>query len=102
VGTFIINIGGTALLGAFFDLQHAQNIGGSDGSIAACQILQGLIDGFCGALTTVSTWIVELTSLRRRHAYIYGIASIGVSLGLLVIIMGSLCWTVGFQEPACS
>ena len=105
LGTFVVNIFGTALLGMFYDLQHAP-LGGASrgmigGGVVGCQVLQGGMDGFCGCLTTVSTWVAELNGLRRRHAYIYGATSVIVALGLLVVIMGSLKWTTGFGTPAC-
>lgn len=110
LGTFAVNIFGTIVLGMCFDLQHAANIGAlsplststSTSTHASCQILQGIMDGFCGCTTTVSTWVAELNGLgRRRHAYLYGITSVAVALAFLVVIMGSLRWTVGFVHPAC-
>lgn len=105
LGTFFVNVFGTAILGMFYDLQHAP-LGGAfrgmvGGGVVGCQVLQGCMDGFCGCLTTVSTWVVELKGLQRRHAYVYGLASVLVALGFLVVIMGSLKWTVGFASPAC-
>lgn len=97
LGTFTVNIFGTAMLGLFYDLQHVP-LGGRVG----CQVLQGLIDGFCGCVTTVSTWVAELKGLRVRHAYIYGVASVGTGVSLLVIIMGSLQWTRDVRPPLCS
>ncbi len=96
LGTFAVNILGTALEGMFYDLQHVP-LGGTIG----CQVLQGLMDGFCGCLTTVSTWVSELKGLRLRHAYFYGVASVGIGLGFMVIVMGSLQWTHGFKHPSC-
>ena len=96
LGTFAVNIFGTAMEGMFYDLQHVPL-----GTRVECQVLQGLMDGFCGCLTTVSTWVLELKGLRLRHAYIYGVTSIGVALGFMVIIMGSLQWTKGFKMPSC-
>ncbi|KFY15666.1 hypothetical protein V492_01863 [Pseudogymnoascus sp. VKM F-4246] len=105
VGTFVVNIFGTIILGMAWDLQHAP-LGSSGGRIGggltSCQVLQGVMDGFCGCMTTVSTWVLELTSLRRRHAYIYGVASVSVALAFMTIIMGSLRWTRGFADPICS
>lgn len=105
LGTFAVNVFGTIMLGMFFDLQHAPLGGASRGMVGGgrvgCQVLQGCMDGFCGCLTTVSTWVAELKGLRRRHAYLYGGMSVGVALGFLVVIMGSLKWTVGFASPAC-
>ncbi|KAI9709459.1 MAG: hypothetical protein M1820_003219 [Bogoriella megaspora] len=104
LGTFAVNMLGTAVLGMAFDLQHVplKSAGGSiGGGRVRCQILQGIDDGFCGCLTTVSTWVAELNGLRRGHAYYYGISSIVMALGLLVIIMGSIRWTIGWQDPVC-
>ena len=100
LGTFTANVVGTVVLGMAWDLQHASSIGAT--SHISCSVLEGIIEGFCGCLTTVSTWVLELTSLRRRHAWIYGLASVGVGLGCLVVIMGSMGWTIGFATPACS
>ena len=96
LGTFAVNIFGSAMQATFIDLQRAP-IGG----LVGCQVLQGMEDGFCGCLTTVSTWVSELKGLRIRHAYFYGGMSIGVGLSFMVIIMGSLLWTKGFAAPSC-
>jgi CrcB protein len=102
LGTFLANIFGTGILGMCYDLQHARNIGAApDGAVAACQVLEGVMEGFCGCTTTVSTWVAELNTLRRRHAYTYGMASIAIALGLLVAVMGSVEWTSGFEAPVC-
>ena len=105
LGTFAVNVVGTALLGVFYDLQHAP-LGSTTrhlvgGGMLGCQVLQGMMDGFCGCLTTVSTWIAELEGLQRKHSYIYGSASVLSGLGFLIVIMGSLRWTIGFAPPAC-
>ena len=95
LGTFTANIGGTAILGMAWDLQHTSS------DMIGCQLLQGVMDGFCGCLTTVSTWALELTLLCRRHAYLYGSASIVTSLGLSMVIMGITKWTIGWEEAVC-
>lgn len=97
LGTFVVNILGTAILGMAYDLQHVPL-----GGVIGCQVLQGIVDGFCGCLTTVSTWVSELSSLRRKHAYRYGFASIAVALCFMVVIMGSMQWTRGFSGLLCS
>ena len=103
VGTFVVNVFGTIIFGVAWDLQRAPLISGNvGGGQLGCQVLQGVQDGFCACFTTVSTWILELTSLRRRHAYFYGAMSVGISLCSLIAIMGTLLWTRGFSEPACS
>lgn len=105
LGTFTANIFGTAVLGMTYDLQRAPVSAAGMGAVVGvtgCQVLQGVEDGFCGTLTTVSTWVVELTGLRRRHAYVYGGASVFMGLGILVVVMGSVLWTVGWRTPSCA
>lgn len=102
LGTFSVNIFGTCILGMCYDLQHARSIGAAPGgSYTSCAVLEGVMEGFCGCVTTVSTWVAELNSLRRWHAYLYGAASVGVAFGFLVVIMGSVSWTKGFGTPLC-
>ncbi|KAI1361597.1 CrcB-like protein-domain-containing protein [Xylaria arbuscula] len=97
LGTFAVNIAGTAILGLSWDLAHARGVAG----VIGCQVLQGIEDGFCGCLTTVSTWVLELAVLGRRRAYRYGAASVGVALGILVAVMGGLRWSDGFEALSC-
>jgi CrcB protein len=97
LGTFACNMFGTAVLGMAYDLQRVV-IGG----VVGCQVLQGIEDGFCGALTTVSTWMVELDTLRRGRAYVYGTSSVAVGLSVMVVIMGSVRWSVGWEGTACA
>jgi CrcB protein len=97
LGTFVVNIFGTAILGMSYDLQHIPL-----GGVVGCQVLQGIEDGFCGCLTTVSTWVSELSALRRRNAYRYGAATVIVALCFLIAIMGSLQWTRGFSALLCT
>ncbi|KAK4650337.1 hypothetical protein QC762_706530 [Podospora pseudocomata] len=97
LGTFAVNIFGTAVLGMSWDLAHLP-VGG----VIGCQVLQGIQDGFCGCLTTVSTWVAELAVLGRRHAYIYGAGSVGTGLVMLVAIMGGLRWGDGWNPLVCT
>ncbi|KAK3996049.1 CrcB-like protein-domain-containing protein [Cladorrhinum sp. PSN332] len=97
LGTFAVNILGTAVLGMSWDLAHVPL-----GGVVACQVLQGVQDGFCGCLTTVSTWVAELAALRRGHAYIYGGASVVAGLAVLVAIMGGLRWSDGWEALVCT
>lgn len=100
LGTFAVNIFGTCIEGMCYDLQHSRSIVGRLASTNsnACAVLDGIMQGFCGCTTTVSTWVVELNSLRRRHAWFYGLSSVGVALGFQVAIMGSVAWTSGFDQ----
>ncbi|KAM3510059.1 hypothetical protein MY11210_006065 [Beauveria gryllotalpidicola] len=97
LGTFAANVLGTAVLGMAWDIAHSADAGG----VTGCQLLQGVEDGFCGCLTTVSTWVSELCSLRRRSAYVYGAVSVVLSTALMIAIMGGLRWTQGFAPLQC-
>lgn len=103
LGTFTVNIFGTAVLGMAYDLQRVPLLASGivGGSLVGCQVLQGIMDGFCGCLTTVSTWIAEIDGLKRKHAYVYGIASVGVGLGIAVVVMGSVRWSIGWKDIIC-
>jgi fluoride ion exporter CrcB/FEX len=96
LGTFAANVLGTAVLGMAWDLQHVPL-----GGVVGCQVLQGVEDGFCGCLTTVSTWVAELVGLRRRHAWVYGGASVVVGFAVMVAVMGGLRWSDGFAALKC-
>ena len=102
LGTFAVNVFGTAVEGMAFDLQHIRIGALAGGGRVPCQVLQGVRDGFCGSLTVVSTWAAELNGLRRHHAYVYGLSSVFCGLSLMVAIMGSVLWSIGWSEPVCS
>lgn len=102
LGTFLVNMLGTGLFALFYDLQHIPSLVNTHNGIG-CGLLQGGMDGFCGTLTTVSTWVAEIKASKRiSNAYVYGGASLAVGLALAVAIIGSAQWTVGFQNPKCT
>ncbi|KAI7905610.1 CrcB-like protein-domain-containing protein [Cokeromyces recurvatus] len=90
IGTFIANIFGTTVLAALGIVNASPHI-----SSMACSVVQALADGFCGCLTTISTFMVELTTLTRKHSYIYGFISVVISQCCMFIIMGSYIWSRG-------
>nr|OQO23797.1 hypothetical protein B0A51_08155 [Rachicladosporium sp. CCFEE 5018] len=103
LGTFAVNMFGTAIEGMLYDFQQV-GIGSSglvSGGLVGCQVLQGMQDGFCGCLTTVSTWVAEINGMRKRHGYVYALSSVIGALCLVIIIMGSVRWTVGWQPAVC-
>ncbi|KAK8232063.1 putative chromosome condensation protein [Phyllosticta capitalensis] len=104
LGTFAVNVFGTAVLGMAFDLQHVRIGGGAlvGGGRVGCQVLEGVMDGFCGCLTTVSTWVAEIRGLRTKQAYTYAGASVLTGLGVLIVIMGSVKWSTGFESASCA
>ena len=78
LGTLVVNVAGSALLGAMT---------GASGASAAVLALLGT--GFSGALTTFSTFgadVVRLVSLRRLlGAVVYAVASLVLGLGAAVV-----------------
>ncbi|KAG0050988.1 hypothetical protein BGZ83_004239 [Gryganskiella cystojenkinii] len=93
VGTFSANIIGSIVLAAVICLEHSVAIQGRNGAAVACQVFSGLQDGFCGCLTTISTFALELKTLPRRASYIYGVISVVVAQLTMLIILGSFVWT---------
>jgi len=98
LGTFTANILGIAVLAMCYDLQHAYSHVG----ILGCQFLQGVMDGFCGCLTTVSTWVLEIKGLHRRHAYIYGCSSVFMGLAVITLLLGTVRWSVAWHSAICA
>lgn len=103
LGTFAANMFGVAIEAMCYDIQHVGvGVNGMvGGGLVGCQVLQGVQDGFCGCLTTVSTWVAEIRGLRRRSAYAYALASLACGFALVVVIMGSVRWSVGWAAPVC-
>ncbi len=105
LGTFVVNMAGTGILAMAWDLAHSgvttAGVGTSAAAAVGCQILAGVQDGFCGCLTTVSTWVGELAALRRRHAYVYGGASVAGGLVIVIAVMGGVRWSGSYDWGAC-
>lgn len=101
LGTFVVNVVGTTVEGMCYDLQHVSIGTLAGGGVVGCQVLQGIQDGYCGALTTVSTWVAELDGLRLKHAYAYAAATVVGGVSIMIVIMGSVRWSTGWIIPAC-
>ncbi|KAG1752724.1 CrcB-like protein-domain-containing protein [Suillus paluster] len=88
LGTYMANSLGTALLGFFHVLQGLP----SAVSPNTCSLLQGLGDGYCGCLTTISTFAAEIIASEGWKAWTYTIISWITGQLLLLVIMGSSFW----------
>jgi len=89
IGTLVANEFGTSLLALFHALQGLRPAVSPD----ACSILQGLGDGYCGCLTTVSTFAAELSALGTRKRWLYASISIVMGQVVVVLVLGSTLWT---------
>ena len=87
LGTFMVNIIGAWFLAGVVSAQTIYPDGWKH------NILVGIGTGFCGCLTTVSTFTVELSGLPVKYAYMYGLASILLAQAGLILIRGPIQWT---------
>ncbi|ORZ01235.1 CrcB-like protein-domain-containing protein [Syncephalastrum racemosum] len=95
LGTFAANMIGTAILAALSLVESGVVI-----SSITCDVIKGLADGLCGCLTTISTFVVELSNLPLRHSYVYGMSSVILGQCLMFVIFGPYIWTQGVN-PTC-
>mmetsp|Transcript_17108 Transcript_17108/g.29388 ORF Transcript_17108/g.29388 Transcript_17108/m.29388 type:complete len:478 (-) Transcript_17108:75-1508(-) len=93
LGTFIANMLGSAILAMGYLLSYTVVRKGTVG----CNFILGLETGFCGCLTTVSTFIAELKSLKVKHAYVYGLVSVIIATIIYVLIVGGYQWSQAQQ-----
>ncbi|KAF8974502.1 CrcB-like protein-domain-containing protein [Flammula alnicola] len=93
-GTLMANALGTALLAAFHVLQRTN----APVSQNACSLLQGLIDGYCGCLTTVSTFAAEVRDFGKHKAIRYVLVSWLLGQAMVLLIFGSSIWTGRAKE----
>lgn len=63
----------------------------------SCIMLQALADGFCGCLSTVSTFAVEVRGL-RGGGWTYASASVVAAQVILVLVTGIPWWAGGSSE----
>ncbi|KAL5636794.1 hypothetical protein ACGC1H_000683 [Rhizoctonia solani] len=92
IGTLSANSLGTGLLAAFHVIQRTPV------SPTACVILQGLVDGYCGCLTTISTFAAEIRGFKGWNAWRYFGLSYIIGQVLMVAIIGGSWWSGRVKE----
>jgi CrcB protein len=85
LGTFVVNILGSLLIGLFFGLSEKGNIMSPEWRIF-------LTTGLCGGYTTFSTFSFESLSLLKEGNYAYAIMYIVLSVlfGLMAVWLGTI------------
>ena len=83
VGTLLANLAATAIAAALHIVVAEGEY--SEGWTA---VITGLASGFVGSLSTVSTFVTELSSLPPRRGIVYGGLSIALAQIMLGIILG--------------
>ncbi|KAJ1726739.1 hypothetical protein LPJ61_004991 [Coemansia biformis] len=98
LGTLIANVAGSAVLAIVYVLQTGAVV---RPSAASCYVLKALADGFCGCLTTISTFVVEVTVLRPRKAALYAAISIVATQPFFLFVAGIYFKTAAVDYPTC-
>ena len=91
LGTFIVNVTGTWVLATAFVLNHHYK---EQTGLKVKGLFYGITTGLCGCLTTVSTLVVELSTLPLLVSYVYGLSSVLAAQTGLLLIRGVYWWTM--------
>lgn len=104
LGTFAANTLACIVLAVCVLLQRGKSTHSSNQIVhnfVQCQILDGIENGFCGCLSTVSTFVNEMYGMNYKRAYVYGFATCIAGFGMMVVIVGSFAWTQQLVGPVC-
>lgn len=100
MGTFIANMLATGVLAASYVVQRTGDH--TNLSITGCNAMIGIEQGFCGCLSTVSTFAVEAKSIRSRlWKTTYVVSSVVLGHLLVLVIVGGVKWSSEGLGPSC-
>ena len=91
-GTLLANsIGSMILAGTIVSKAYVVMETTADDMVLA--VLVGVATGFCGSLTTVSTFVIQLCALPFYTAVLYSFVSLAIAQILFTLILGTYSWT---------
>ncbi|WVQ81786.1 hypothetical protein IAT38_003911 [Cryptococcus sp. DSM 104549] len=97
LGTFIANMVATLLVTGTYAAQRRPAVVGA--GAVRCNALHAIQQGFCGCLSTVSTFVVEAGAVRSwkwKWTYVGGSVVLGHIFSLAVV--GGVKWSEGFVD----
>ena len=102
LGTLAANLLATLIIAGVYVAQHVDvsatgNLSDmpSSSTLLGCQALYGVQEGFCGCLSTISTFAVEMELLKpHRRAFAYTLFSWFTGIVICVLIVGLPTWTL--------
>jgi CrcB protein len=94
LGTFISNMLATAVIGGMYAVRCAH----PELDYTRIAVVQGIVDGFCGCLSTVSTYAAEIWAMKGWHVWVYVFASWIGAQALLVCTLASVSWSGGITS----
>ncbi|KAJ2724719.1 hypothetical protein GGI07_001772 [Coemansia sp. Benny D115] len=97
-GTFLANVLGSCILAVVHILQSGVVVRPSP---ASCYVLVAVADGFCGCLTTISTFAAEINSMPRRPSVLYVVFSVVVAQAPFLFVAGIYFKTARVDYPVC-
>ena len=95
LGTFMCNVISTTIASVLFMLKNGLKDHNSQRLVnnnEALSMMTYLTLGFCGGMSTLSTFVYEGQVMGLPKACIYYLLSIGIGFALTVIIIGSYAW----------
>lgn len=104
LGTFLANQFAVLIYSFLLIVQRGKKFSSLDPILNnqnGCRIISSLITGFCGGLSTISTFINEAYKLPFRNMIFYYFTSIAISIIICIITVGSFAWSRGFTQPIC-